>query len=570
MNRIAGHSLEPAERKARGAFFTPAEIAGFIADWAIRSPDDRIFEPSCGEAVFLKSAAARLRALGGRAPSSRQIVGVDVHEESVALARQALAANKAHAELTVRDFFSVAPDDERFDAVIGNPPYVRYQSFGGGARALALQAALRQGVRLTELASSWAAFTVHAAAFLKPEGRLGLVLPAELLAVSYAAEIRRFLLRRFRSVRLVLFENLVFPGVLEEVVLLLAEGHGGADGFEVFQAKTTADLAHVSASTWSGFSPRENEKWTPALLPNDALSLYRELTHGRHFEVLLHWGETYLGAVTGNNDYFALPRKAVRALDLPRKDLLPIVPPGSKHLRDLYVAASDWRGFAENDLPAFLFAPSGHPSPAARRYIAQGERNAVHQAYKCRKRSPWWRVPLVPRPEFFFTYMNHDRIRLVRNEARLHVLNSLYGVKLRRPRRKLGSELLHYAMLNSVTLLGAEVVGRSYGGGMLKHEPREADVIPVPSYSAVEFAAPRLRALRAEIRKAVIELHIERAVELVDHALLRNAADMKSADIEKIRHARRLLVRRRMARATAGGRELKGAWRAVLAPRKWM
>ncbi len=48
------------------------------------------------------------------------------------------------------------------------------------ARSKALRAALAQGVRLTGLSSSWAAFTIHSAQFLKPTGRLALVLPAEL------------------------------------------------------------------------------------------------------------------------------------------------------------------------------------------------------------------------------------------------------------------------------------------------------------------------------------------------------------------------------------------------------
>src|SRR6185312_10193847 len=143
-----------------------------------------------------------------------------------------------------RDLFDHA-DWPAFDAVIGNPPYIRYQQFIGEARAKGLRAALAQGVPLTGLASSWAAFTIHAAQFLKPEGRLGLVLPAELLTVNYAARVRRFLLNRFSSVRLILFEELIFPNVLEEVVLLLAEGNGGASKFEVYQVRNLEDLTGI-------------------------------------------------------------------------------------------------------------------------------------------------------------------------------------------------------------------------------------------------------------------------------------------------------------------------------------
>ncbi len=89
---------------------------------------------------------------------------------------------------------------------------MRYEDFSGKARSRSRSAALRAGVILTGLASSWAAFTVHSALFLKPGGRLGLVLPAELLSVNYAAEVRRFLLERFAAVDLVMFTERIFPG----------------------------------------------------------------------------------------------------------------------------------------------------------------------------------------------------------------------------------------------------------------------------------------------------------------------------------------------------------------------
>ncbi len=172
-------------RKARGAFFTPVELCDYLASWAIRRPTDQVLEPSCGEAAFLLSSAARLEQLDAQ-PSSGLLHGVELHDPSVAAARRLLADLGWPANITQGDFFAVEGRRE-YDAVIGNPPYIRYQDFNGAARAQSRAAALRAGVGLTALASSWAAFTVHAAEFLRPGGRLGLVLPGELLTVNYAA-----------------------------------------------------------------------------------------------------------------------------------------------------------------------------------------------------------------------------------------------------------------------------------------------------------------------------------------------------------------------------------------------
>lgn len=280
---------ESLERKARGAFFTPPEIADFLARWAIRDNTDRVLEPSCGEAAFLLSAGKRFAELGATTNLPWQLQGFDIHEASLHEARRLLGDQGLVANLQLANFFEreAKPD---FNAVVGNPPYVRYQNFSGNSRSLAIAAASKQSVRLNQLASSWAAFTVHAAAFLKTSGRLALVLPAELLAVKYASEVRRFLLNSFSSVRLVLFEERVFPGVLEEVVLLLAEGRGGqAKSFEVYQAQDFSGLNRIPASSWQGFTPVGDSRWTGALLPSAAFDLYEGLLTSQKFETLRSW-----------------------------------------------------------------------------------------------------------------------------------------------------------------------------------------------------------------------------------------------------------------------------------------
>lgn len=539
----------PALRKARGAFFTPAALTRFLTDWAVRSSTDTILEPSCGDAAFLLPAVDRLRSLGADGDLAGQLHGVEIHSASAKAATGRVAEHQANVTVAVGDFFDQTPPSAKFDAVIGNPPYVRYQQFTGSARAKSLEAALAQGVRLTGLASSWAAFTVHAANFLNDKGRLGLVLPAELLTVNYASQVRRFLLSRFAKVRLVLFEELVFPDVLEEVVLLLAEGTGGAPSFEVYQARNLDDLERMRDESWTGYAPTGDQKWTSALLPAAALDIYERLTENDRFTTLLGWGETYLGAVTGNNGFFSLTRADAAKLGLGQGELLPISPPGSKHLRGLTFSQSAWEDLAKDSKRCLLFAPGANPSPAALAYIAAGEAAGVHLTYKCRSRSPWWRVPLVERPDLFFTYMNHDRPRLITNAAEAQFLNSLYGVRLKSSVRAIGRELLPLVCLNSATLLGAEVVGRAYGGGMLKHEPKEADLLPVPSPDTLEAVADDLRAIRPQVGRALGAGKPQRAIDLVDRILLKEHLGLSDKEVAGLAGARDLLFQRRITRS---------------------
>lgn len=538
--------------KARGAFFTPPEISQFLVDWAVRRKIDRVLEPSCGDAAFLIPIAEQLIALGAsRRSIPDQLQGVEIHRASVEEAEARLEDEGLSATIVHSDFFDCDPMPV-FDAVVGNPPFIRYQSFSGQARAKSMRAALAQGVRLTGLASSWAAFTIHASEFLNDAGRLGMVLPAELLSVNYASEVRRFLLSRFGSVRLVLFDNLVFPGVTAEIVLLLAEGRGTAKCFEVIQLRNLAALSRLNSPGTVDFLPSGGEKWTPALIPTEALGLYRKLESGPAFSRLIDWGDTYLGCVTGNNSYFTLTVDQARELGLSRKDLLKISPPGSRHLKGLTFTEKAWEQIATQGGRCYLFAPqTSDLTTAALTFIKEGEKANVPDAYKCNNRSPWWRVPQVAKPDIFFSYMNHDRPRLITNEASVVILNSLYGIKLKDDLREPGRALLPIACLNSLTLLGSEVVGRAYGGGLLKHEPREADLLPVPSAATVQAIGSDLNLLKPQLATALRANDLNLAVNLVDTVVLTKYMQLDEAALNGLRKAREFLFNRRLSRATS-------------------
>lgn len=540
----------PAQRKARGAFFTPEAICEFVAEWAIRGQNDTVLEPSCGEAAFLLAAGRRLRDLGSIEPA---LAGAELHASSARRARRDLAAQDLNAHITTGDFFAVDPEP-RYDAVVGNPPYVRYQDFSGASRAASQRAALRAGIRLTHLASSWAAFTIHSALFVRPGGRLGLVIPAELLSVNYAAGVREYLMQRFGRVTLVLFKERVFPEVQEEVVLLMAEGKGPCAHLEVHQTDNAATLhaTQVKISTWT--PPTSSGKWTASLVPLAGLAAYQAQLDGPGFTELSTWGETSLGAVTGRNKYFTLNPAEVQELRLGSSEVVPISPPGSTHLRRLSLSRRDWTRLGAVNAPTYLFRPGVEPSAAAERYLARGVQAGVDQAYKCRVRNHWWRTPVLAPPDLFITYMNAGFPQLASNPARLRHLNSVHGVYLRDDLRHLGAELLPLACLNSVTLLGAEAVGRSYGGGMLKLEPREADVLPVPSPDLVERTKGELLALLSPVGALLANGSVREAVRLVDDALLGQGLEMEEGAVRAVEMAREHMVGRRKAR----GRSSKG------------
>ena len=540
---LSAEADAPEARKARGAFFTPPELARYVCAFAIRKPSDEVLEPSCGEGEFLLCAAERLRGLGAsEGQASKHLRGYELHAQSAAAARRRLRDAGLSPSVREGDFFAQEPDSHKVSAVVGNPPYVRYQDFSGEERRRALSCARAAHVKLSALTSSWAPFVAHATRFLETGGRLGLVLPAELLSTNYAGPIRRLLLERFSSVSVVLFDGPVFPEVQEEVVLLLADGFetSASRGITFLQASSVRELPRASASF---VEVSGEDRWPAGGVAVAATRLMGNCSV-RGLVPLGEYGSVRLGAVTGSNAYFSLTSAQSKELGLLPSDVVRICPPGSHHLRSLSFGEDTYEQLSASGKKVLLFLPQAAPSPAAKRYIALGESTGVSNAYKCRTRSPWWRVPGVRPCDLFLTYMNGYGPNLCSNDGRLGFLNSVHGVFLREGAPPETRELLPLAALCSATLLSAELVGRSYGGGILKLEPREAARMLVVSPELLSSCARDLRLVRPEADLLLLGGRRADASLLVDEILLPPMGFSRDEQRQVRHHLEELRLRR--------------------------
>lgn len=539
--------LSDTRRKDLGAFYTPPALTDFAVRWAIASPAARVVDPSCGDAAFLLSATERLKLLGaGSAALGDKINGVDLNDDAIATSRLLLdRAGASGATLIRSNFFDVTQRElPPVDAVVGNPPYVRYQLFRDENREAGLKAAAREGVLLPRLTSSWAPFVVHASSFVKPGGKIALVLPGELLHVGYAAAVRDYLLRTYSDLTIITFEEKVFPGALEEVVLVLGT-KGGADGqLRVLRLNGLADLKGdpervLRASRKVTLAP--GQRWLTALLEDAAVSAALAVPQAEGFVALGQLCKVDIGVVTGANSFFVVDDKARRLHELPRRVLMKAVSKAS-HVQGLAFRDEDWHGQAAAGAPAHLVVidEAKLSDPAVAKYVALGKRQGLPKRYKCRTREPWHLVPYVKKPDLFLTYMSHVAPRLVVNQARATHTNTIHGVFLH---DEVLAEPLAVAWLNSATLLSAEIEGRSYGGGVLKMEPGEAVNVLVP-----RLTAPLVKRLRGELSRIdalVRKQKITEASAVVDEIVFGKASLMA---IEPVRAALTSLRARRFAR----------------------
>jgi adenine-specific DNA-methyltransferase len=322
-NVVVGRFTDLDEKKLRGGYYTSSDVADWLCSWAIRSPNERVLEPSCGDGAFLVAATLRFRALGlPRSMVAERLNGVELQEAEAARARtrlQVLIGSHARDVVETSDFFkwwqSSAP--RRFDVVIGNPPFIRYQSFPEPNRGRAMEIMRELALSPNRLTNIWVPFVAAAVRSLRPGGRLAMVLPAELLQVSYAAQLRSFLIDHFARVDIISCNELFFQKAEQEVVLLLADGaldrptENNRCRVSMTEAHTLAEIVNrlpsvVLAETQPKTVRHDHEKWLKYFLAEREIGFMRELRASSVTTNMSTHASINVGVVTGKKEFFVL------------------------------------------------------------------------------------------------------------------------------------------------------------------------------------------------------------------------------------------------------------------------
>lgn len=539
-------------QKIRGGYYTPKPIADFLARWAIQTTTAKVLEPSCGDGILLESAIETLISLGAENTSIKNLVqGIELDpQEAQKASKRIHALNDLQlAQIDIGDFFAYCQtylfEERLFDAVIGNPPFIRYQNFPENHRAMAFYLMQQAGLHPNRLTNSWVPFLVAATLLLKKTGRLAMVIPAELLQVNYAAELRCFLSKYYSYLTLITFKKLVFNGIQQEVVLLLGERNGSEHtGMRTIELDGIDDLTSYEYATFLGERLKEmdhsTEKWTMYFLDEEELQLIRTLKAHPKLTIASNVIGVDVGIVTGLNEFFVLTEQQVE-----KYSLMPYtqrIVGRSAHLPGILFSESDWQNNVEKQSPAFLLSTPDEPfyrlPMELKEYVTSGEEKGLNKGYKCRIRNRWYVVPSVWIPNAFMLRQVHHYPKIILNDAAATCTDTIHRVRLRNgtPARTVAT-----AFLNSLTFAFSEVIGRSYGGGVLELEPNEAEKLPLPLVGADVLDLNELdRLLRGGNIYAVLDI--------TDEVLLRKGMGLSIEETRTLRTIWQKLRDRRVNR----------------------
>jgi adenine-specific DNA-methyltransferase len=503
-------------QKLRGGYYTPLDLGIYISRWATQKQPACVLEPSCGDGIFAEALA---RANPG---AEVHFIGFELLAEEAEKARKRCRAiphldskiyNDDFLDLAISRMLAGRMD---FDCAVGNPPFIRYQYLPEESQRKAEAVFKILHLPFTKHTNAWVPFVLASVAMLRPGGRLGMILPSEIIHVMHAQPLRTYLGEACSRLLIIDPEELWFDGTLQGAVILFAEKKRDGEHSEGVgitrvsgrsfllgdPSKMFNDTSRLNGKTVEG-------KWTRALLTAAEGRLFDSLSERGHIYAFDDVANVDVGIVTGANKFFLVPDEIVTRYGLKdfafpmfgRSEHCPgVIYDERQHLQNARV------GNPTNFI--WITAPKSALPKSVLQYLKTGEKEKLHTRFKCRVREPWYAVPSVHAAEVCMLKRANDTPRLILNKMSAFTTDTAYRIRA----KEVSPEKFVYCFLNALTALSVELEGRHYGGGVLELVPSEIEklLIPLP-----EKLHPQLTQLDKLVRKESAQVVLEQQSQII-------------------------------------------------------
>jgi len=504
-------NLAEAGVEERGAVFTRREVADFIFDLVEYTPDRdlaelKLLEPSFGAGDFLLPAIERLMDSWSIYGGERSVLELAPCIRAVELHRSTFLTTRAKvvdllgergvqlndSEQLANDWlvhgdFLLAPLDEPFDVIVGNPPYVRQEMIPA-----ALMAAYRARYQtIYDRADLYVPFIERALLAIREGGRLGYICADRWMKNRYGAPLRSLISNGFHLQAYV--DMVDTPAFHTEVsaypaIFVIARGSGqmtrvaSRPSLDPSNLKKLAAAMVGSQNDPSGIGELHgvvngSQAWV--LSADEQLPVLRRLE--ATFPLIEEAGcRVGIGVATGADQAFI---GNYEQLDVEPDRKLPLV-----MTKDIQSGSVQWRGlgvinpFAEDGKLVAL-----ERYPRLQRYLEdrRDEISGRHVAQKAK--ANWYRTidriypELVGKPKLLIPDIKGSA-HIVFEEGRLYPHHNLYYITS----ECWDLHALQAVLMSSVTRLFISSYSTTMRGGYLRFQAQYLRKLRVPDWKDVD------------------------------------------------------------------------------------
>lgn len=463
-------------KKHTGSYYTPSKMADFIVKHISQSfrhkENITILEPSVGDGAFVIPLISNFENIS--------MTVIDIDESELMKSVSTLNNSEIRNSYICKDFLFCDAVEEKlnpeYSLIIGNPPYIKKTLLS--EEQLQKCREIHDSFNLSQrsINNIWTSFLLKSISLLAHDGVLAFVLPADLLQVKFAEELRILLKTVFERVEIFTFSNLLFECKGQDTIILFGYKTSTDPGLFFTNIEGTDFDDNIDLEP-NLFMTDNEIKWNHHILSSDELEfLYSLKSQIRNVD---HFCDSKPGIVTAANDFFIVDQKTERKYGL-EDYTKPIIQRGLFINNSIVFREEDYLSLVSNGKPSkvICFNDNDDLSEAILDYLKIGKSLEIDTRYKCKKRKNWYVVPNISEPsEGFFFKRSHNYPKLIKNEAGVLVTDSGYKIAMK---ENYSINSFIYSFYNSLTLTFAEMEGRYYGGGVLELTPSEFKSLPLP------------------------------------------------------------------------------------------
>lgn len=485
MARVRDQKWQAREAlREKGQFWTPSWVAKPMVRYALNG-GDTVFDVGVGAAAFGKA----LREVRPDLEPRFQLayLGCEIDEDAL---EQAVASGLPQTHLSgiqLADFLSIK-DINNANGIVSNPPYVRHHRISQEKKGRLRHLTARYGLRIDGRAGLHVFFLIHALTLLRAGQRLAFIVPSDVAEGVFAPTLWEWISREFCIDAVIKFspEATPFPGVDTNPLVLFISNLPPKDS--MFQV-ICHDPERDDFDQWvtQGLAEGDFGSLSIQRVPVKE-AVYRgvgrsPVTLEERGVPLSVFASTLRGIATGANEYFLMTQEQAHDNGIDNEYLLRIIGKTRDATTDI-IHLNDLSILDAKGIPTYLLALDGRPKhlfpQAIQDYLKVGEALGFPERALISTRNPWYKMEKRVPPAFLFSYLGRRNSRFIKNEACAVPSTGFLCVY---PRYDDSSFInsLWQALNHPKTLHGLHLVGKSYGGGAIKVEPKALLKLLIPN-----------------------------------------------------------------------------------------
>jgi hypothetical protein len=498
MQKVNSYKI-PASGEAReilrkkGQFWTPDWVAEAMVDYVFAEKGGMLFDPAVGAGAFFRAA----KVVAEEKNFEFSLSGMDIDQNALNEATQYGLSHEDINNVKVGDFLFEPPHNKLL-AIVANPPYIRHHRISletkEKLRRLSLENA---GIVLDGRAGLHIYFLIRALTLLEHCGRLAFIMPADTCEGKSANNLWQWITKNFCLDAVITFapEASPFPKVDTNPLIFLIRNDVPKEKFiwaKCYEAKTETLKLWVR----SKFS----------LAPENSLTFFeRDVSEGLQTGfsrppvmekmskyVLGDFVQVVRGVATGANEFFFLTDEQVKALQIPEKYFVRAIG-RTRDVSTEEITQETLIMLRKKGRPTLLLSLNGEPfdhyPESLKKYLLEGEKLGLPKKPLISQRKPWYKTEMRSVPPFLFAYLGRRNVRFIRNTAGVIPLTGFLCVYPKCEDKEFIERL--WKILNHPdTISNLSLIGKSYGDGAVKVEPRALEKLPIPDNVIQEAGLP--------------------------------------------------------------------------------